>query len=361
MFLPQVVTAIARSLPGAGLARRITTKRVYLAGPHLQPGVDGTATGQRAGQDRPAGCLSLAPGRDGIPGAGQLDPQQARSPGRPCHLGRRRRLRELGGQADPGRGRVGTGRPRRAGRRGVRLGRRADSRRPVDGQHLAGRVPGPRHRPGRLPGHLTGRRLPRQRLRPVRHDRQRLGMDGGLDRGHAATAHACCTPAPGRGRAASVDRNDPARIARKVIKGGSHLCAPNYCRRYRPAARMAQAVDTSTSHLGFRCDHPARERGAAGNDKPADWEAADDGGQVRAVERERIPVPNESADSPISAARIAAAGESGSSSRTRTSTADTRTATMPERRRLRASARAPASDGSAVSPSRSWPSPPRRA
>ena len=36
------------------------------------------------------------------------------------------------------------------------------------------------------------------------------------------------------------------------MKGGSHLCAPNYCRRYRPAARMAQPVDTSTSHLGFR-------------------------------------------------------------------------------------------------------------
>ena len=37
------------------------------------------------------------------------------------------------------------------------------------------------------------------------------------------------------------------------MKGGSFLCAPNYCRRYRPAARMAQAVDTSTCHLGFRC------------------------------------------------------------------------------------------------------------
>ena len=58
---------------------------------------------------------------------------------------------------------------------------------------------------------------------------------------------------PDRGQAASIDRNDPARIPRKVMKGGSHLCAPNYCRRYRPAARMAQAVDTSTSHLGFRC------------------------------------------------------------------------------------------------------------
>jgi len=37
------------------------------------------------------------------------------------------------------------------------------------------------------------------------------------------------------------------------MKGGSFLCAPNYCRRYRPAARMAQPADTSTCHLGFRC------------------------------------------------------------------------------------------------------------
>jgi formylglycine-generating enzyme required for sulfatase activity len=37
------------------------------------------------------------------------------------------------------------------------------------------------------------------------------------------------------------------------MKGGSFLCAPNYCRRYRPAARMAQSIDTSTCHLGFRC------------------------------------------------------------------------------------------------------------
>ena len=43
------------------------------------------------------------------------------------------------------------------------------------------------------------------------------------------------------------------KIPRKVSKGGSHLCAPNYCRRYRPAARHAEAIDTSTSHLGFRC------------------------------------------------------------------------------------------------------------
>jgi formylglycine-generating enzyme required for sulfatase activity len=44
-----------------------------------------------------------------------------------------------------------------------------------------------------------------------------------------------------------------AGIPCKVLKGGSHLCAPNDCRRYRPAARHAHPVDTSTSHIGFRC------------------------------------------------------------------------------------------------------------
>ncbi len=78
------------------------------------------------------------------------------------------------------------------------------------------------------------------------------------------TAHAlekpvdCCGQA-GRGgddqklMAASCDPREPIKIPRKVMKGGSYLCAPNYCRRYRPAARMAQPIDTSTCHLGFRC------------------------------------------------------------------------------------------------------------
>ena len=43
------------------------------------------------------------------------------------------------------------------------------------------------------------------------------------------------------------------RFPRKVIKGGSHLCAPNYCLRYRPAARQGETIDTSTGHIGFRC------------------------------------------------------------------------------------------------------------
>jgi formylglycine-generating enzyme required for sulfatase activity len=67
---------------------------------------------------------------------------------------------------------------------------------------------------------------------------------------------ACCIPENPRGgrEEASLDPRQPnIRIPRKVIKGGSHLCAPNYCRRYRPAARHAEAIDTSTNHLGFRC------------------------------------------------------------------------------------------------------------
>jgi formylglycine-generating enzyme required for sulfatase activity len=42
-------------------------------------------------------------------------------------------------------------------------------------------------------------------------------------------------------------------VPRKVIKGGSFLCADSYCRRYRPAARRPQMIDTGMSHIGFRC------------------------------------------------------------------------------------------------------------
>jgi formylglycine-generating enzyme required for sulfatase activity len=42
-------------------------------------------------------------------------------------------------------------------------------------------------------------------------------------------------------------------IPRRVVKGGSHLCAPNYCFRYRPAARQPQMIDTGMAHIGFRC------------------------------------------------------------------------------------------------------------
>jgi sulfatase modifying factor 1 len=66
----------------------------------------------------------------------------------------------------------------------------------------------------------------------------------------------CCAPRNPRvdRPEQSVDVGRPgAQIPRRVIKGGSHLCAPSYCLRYRPAARQGEAVDTSTSHIGFRC------------------------------------------------------------------------------------------------------------
>ncbi|MFT3797700.1 formylglycine-generating enzyme family protein [Microbacterium sp.] len=48
-----------------------------------------------------------------------------------------------------------------------------------------------------------------------------------------------------------------AAMPRRVLKGGSHLCSPDYCLRFRPAARSAQAEDTGMSHIGFRCAHDA--------------------------------------------------------------------------------------------------------
>lgn len=66
----------------------------------------------------------------------------------------------------------------------------------------------------------------------------------------------CCAPNNPLGprMEESYDPCQPAiKIPRKVLKGGSHLCAPNYCRRYRPAARFPEPIDTSTSHVGFRC------------------------------------------------------------------------------------------------------------
>jgi formylglycine-generating enzyme len=72
---------------------------------------------------------------------------------------------------------------------------------------------------------------------------------------HASGAPACCVPQDPHVQTPAHDdlpRPD-AHIPRRVVKGGSHLCAPNYCLRYRPAARQGQAVETSSTHIGFRC------------------------------------------------------------------------------------------------------------
>ena len=70
------------------------------------------------------------------------------------------------------------------------------------------------------------------------------------------TPSSCCTVSNPRGGTlkSSFDPMQPqVRIGRKVLKGGSHLCAANHCMRYRPAARHPEMIDTSTSHIGFRC------------------------------------------------------------------------------------------------------------
>ena len=61
-------------------------------------------------------------------------------------------------------------------------------------------------------------------------------------RHHHPVKKSCCSP-----------KQPGPQVMQRVLKGGSHLCAPNYCQRYRPAARIAQMEDSATSHIGFRC------------------------------------------------------------------------------------------------------------
>ncbi len=89
------------------------------------------------------------------------------------------------------------------------------------------------------------------------------------------SAHACCVPTNPRVTSPDMSYNlgqPGANIPRRVVKGGSHLCAPNYCFRYRPAARQPQSVDSSMAHLGFRCivrkpSHPQEGEAVDGSDR----------------------------------------------------------------------------------------------
>jgi len=77
----------------------------------------------------------------------------------------------------------------------------------------------------------------------------------------------CCVPQDPRGGTpgGSLDPRQPQfRVPRKVIKGGSFLCADSYCLRYRPAARRPQMIDTGMSHIGFRCAAEASAPGGTG-------------------------------------------------------------------------------------------------
>jgi formylglycine-generating enzyme required for sulfatase activity len=83
----------------------------------------------------------------------------------------------------------------------------------------------------------------------------------GLSKPKKKPGESCCAVSNPRGGKLkdSFDPGQPqVRIGRKVIKGGSHLCALNHCQRFRPAARHPEMIDTSTSHIGFRCVVRAR-------------------------------------------------------------------------------------------------------
>ena len=139
----------------------------------------------------------------------------------------------------------------------LRLGRRIHSRRQDMANTWQGEFPVAEPARGRVRRHGAGRLVPAERLRALRHGRQRLGVDAPTGiRSTARSITSCCAqhqPARRRREKSYDPRMPDITIPRKVMKGGSYLCAPNYCRRYRPAARMAQPIDTSTCHLGFRC------------------------------------------------------------------------------------------------------------
>ena len=86
---------------------------------------------------------------------------------------------------------------------------------------------------------------------------------------HSDAGPACCAPEANHGPRAEDERY--------VTKGGSHLCAPTYCLRYRPAARQGHSVRSATNHLGFHCVVSAdarSEESAPSPPNPASFGAA---------------------------------------------------------------------------------------
>ena len=195
-------------------------------------------------------------------GARQLD-RAAGSTTRSCTSPTRtpRAYAAWAGRGAADRGRVGVRRARRARGRRVHVGRRGPARRPDHGQHLGRpRLPVAQHRRERRGcGTAPVGIVPAERVRPVRHGRQRVGVDRRLvdepapRRRRQAVLRPDATRAAATSSAATTRASRSSRIPRKVIKGGSHLCADTYCLRYRPAARRPQMIDTGMSHIGFRC------------------------------------------------------------------------------------------------------------
>ena len=173
-----------------------------------------------------------------------VDRGTRRPPRGPRRLRGRRGVCEWAGLRAADRGGMGGRGPRRPRRRGVHLGRRARAARSAAGQLLARRLP------------VAARSRLRHAPRPSAVSRPtttafstwRATSGSGPPTGTAARParrEPCCD-------AGSYDPRQPQfRVPRKVIKGGSFLCADNYCLRYRPAARRPQMVDTGHEPYRF--------------------------------------------------------------------------------------------------------------
>jgi formylglycine-generating enzyme required for sulfatase activity len=74
-----------------------------------------------------------------------------------------------------------------------------------------------------------------------------------FEEGHHEESRSCCAPVDPLGPGVDASRDPVSGIPRKVLKGGSFLCAENYCSRYRPGARIPETVESATCHISFRC------------------------------------------------------------------------------------------------------------
>ena len=140
----------------------------------------------------------------------------------------------------------------------LRLGRRGRAARPDDGQHLAGRVPVAEPAARRVERHVAGRAVPAERLRALRHGRQRLGVDDRLRTRPPPrrAAHACCAPHNPRVNSpdASYEPASPASTSRAASSRAARTSArpTTACATGPPPVRRGRSTPRP-GHIGFRC------------------------------------------------------------------------------------------------------------